>query len=98
MEIIWTEEASKNLNIIYDYISNDNILAADATVDGIYNKVQLLKNHPNIGYIYKRFGMMDIRIILYGHYRIAYTIINNSKSITILGIYHCTMNIKKFIE
>jgi len=62
MEIIWTEEASSNLNDIFHYIAQENIRAAEETIDGIYNKVQLLVEQANIGYIYKKNNYKIIRI------------------------------------
>jgi plasmid stabilization system protein ParE len=36
--------------------------------------VQLLQDFPEIGYVYRKEIDGDIRILLYGHYRIAYLI------------------------
>ena len=49
-EIRWTIEAEVWLRDIYDYIAHDNPSAAARVVDGIYEKAQLLKEHPEIGY------------------------------------------------
>ena len=49
-EIKWTNEADKWLRDIFDYISEDNPLAAQRVVQGIYNKTQILKSFPEIGY------------------------------------------------
>jgi len=51
-KIKWIEEASKWLRDIYDYIARDNPSAAARVAEGIYNKVQILKDFPEIGYIY----------------------------------------------
>jgi toxin ParE1/3/4 len=48
--------------------------AAAKVVSGIYDKVQLLNDFPQLGYKYKSEKEGDIRILLYGHYRIAYLI------------------------
>jgi toxin ParE1/3/4 len=37
-EIRWTEEAVKWLRNIYDYISEDNPIAAQHVIEGIYEK------------------------------------------------------------
>ncbi len=46
----WTSEAVKWLKDIYEYISLDNPDVASKVVSGIYEKAQLLKDFPDIGY------------------------------------------------
>ena len=78
VEIRWTEEAQRWLRDIYDYIAADNPDAARKVVTEIYDKVQILEAHPAIGYRYRAETEGEIRILLYGHYRIAYLITGNS--------------------
>ena len=52
-EIKWTEEASQWLQEIFDYRAKDNPLAAQRDVNGLYDKTQILKSFPKIGYLYK---------------------------------------------
>jgi plasmid stabilization system protein ParE len=68
-EINWTGEAQSWLRDIYDYIAADDPRAAARTVSGIYEKAQLLKQHPEIGYKYEPESSRAVRILLYGHYR-----------------------------
>ncbi|MES9858034.1 MAG: type II toxin-antitoxin system RelE/ParE family toxin [Sedimenticola sp.] len=84
-EIRWTEEAIKWLQDIYEYISEDNPEAAQKVVDGIYEKSQILKTFPEIGYKYRDEPDGEIRILLYGHYRIAYII--KYEVVEMLGIF-----------
>ena len=95
-EIRWTIEAEVWLRDIYDYIAHDNPSAAARVVDGIYEKTQLLKEHPEIGYKYRSESEGEIRILLYGHYRIAY-LLAGDKSIDILGIFHGALEIDRFL-
>ncbi|MES0488699.1 MAG: type II toxin-antitoxin system RelE/ParE family toxin [Leptospirales bacterium] len=97
MEIEWADEASANLKSIFDYIAENNPVAASDTIDGIYAKVQLLENQPNIGFVYKTQASKEIRIILYGHYKIAYTYILEQSIISVLGVYHGAMDIQKYL-
>lgn len=71
-EIRWTVEAEVWPRDIYDYIAHDNPSAAARVVDGIYEKAQLLKEYLEMGYKYRSEPEREIRILLYGHYRIAY--------------------------
>jgi len=95
-EIRWTEEAVKWLRNIYDYISEDNPIAAQKIIEGIYEKTQILKRFPEIGYKYRDEPDGQVRILLYGHYRITYLI--KQDAIEILGIFHGSMEIGKYIK
>ena len=95
-EIRWTDEAVKWLNNIYDYIAQENPTAAQRVVEGIYNKAQILKTFPQIGYKYRDEPEGQIRILLYGHYRIAYII--KHESIEVLGVFHGSLNIEEYIK
>ena len=95
-EIRWTVEAEVWLRDIYDYIAHDNPSAAARVVDGIYEKAQLLKEHPEIGYRYRSESEGEIRILLYGRYRIAY-LLADDQSIDILGIFHGALEIDRYL-
>ena len=95
-EIIWTKEAERWLKDIHDFIALDKPIAAKKVVEGIYNKVQILKRLPESGYRYDKFPEFHIRILLFGHYRIAY-LISDEGIVYILGIYHGALDIDKYI-
>jgi plasmid stabilization system protein ParE len=95
-EIRWTEEAVRWLQDIFNYISEDNPRAAQNVVDGIYEKAQILIRFPKIGYKYRDEPDGEIRILLYGHYRIAYIIKYNV--VEILGVFHGALKIEKYIK
>ena len=96
-KIIWTNEAEWWLKEIYNFISEDNPTAAVETINGIYEKAQSLKEFPNIGYVYEHEKVEEIRILLYGHYRITY-LINSDNDIVVLGIFHGSLTIDKYIK
>ena len=95
-EIVWTEESLSWLEEIYSYISKENPNAAQRTVEGIYDKVQSLSQFPEIGYIYNKDLNPNIRVILYGHYRIAY-FVKGKERVDILGIFHGSLDITRFL-
>ena len=95
-EIRWTIEAETWLKDIYDYIAQDNPSAAVKVVEGIYEKAQLLKEYPEIGYRYCLEPEGEIRILLYGHYRIAYLLARNGL-IDILGVFHGAMKMDRYL-
>jgi plasmid stabilization system protein ParE len=95
-EINWTTEAERWLRDIYDYIMHDKPDAAANVVSGIYAKAQLLRDFPELGYLYRKESDGDIRILLYGHYRIAY-LIKSPKRIDILGVFHGSLDIDRLL-
>jgi toxin ParE1/3/4 len=95
-EIRWTEEAADWLKSIYDYIAQDDPSAAGRVVAGIYERVQLLKSFPALGHRYRSEPEGDIRILLYGHYRIAY-LTKGRDTVEILGVFHTAMEIERYL-
>ena len=96
VEINWTNEAQFWLKDIYDYIAKDNPRIAKKVVNGIYQKVQILKSFSQIGYIYENDENKEIRILLYGHYRISY-LIKDKNTIDILGVFHGALAIERYL-
>ena len=90
----WTDEAQRWLRDIFDYIAADNPVAAARTVDGIYERAQVLCDFPEIGHRYFA-STRNVRILLYGHFRIAY-LIKADGDIDILGVFHGALDIERF--
>lgn len=90
----WTAEAQRWLRDIFDYIAFDNPSAAARTVDGIYEHAQILSTFPEIGHPYFA-SSRNVRILLYGHYRIAY-LIKTDGNIDILGVFHGALDLERF--
>ena len=95
-EIRWTEEAQRWLRDIHEYIAADNPNAAQQVVSGIYEKAQVLRRFPEIGHVYRTEADGEIRILLYGHYRIAY-LLKSSSSIDVLGVFHGALDIDRYL-
>jgi len=96
-EIRWTEEAASWLEDIFEYIAQDGPPAAGRVVNGIYDKVQLLADFPEIGHRYRSEPDGDIRILLYGHYRIAYLVTCGRDVVEIIGVFHGAMDIDRYL-
>ena len=96
-KIRWTAEAEKWLRDIHDYIAQDNKNAAQQVITGIYKKAQILKDFPEIGYKYRSETEGDVRVLLYGHYRITY-LIRSKELIDILGVFHGAMEIERYLK
>ena len=95
-EITWTAEAERWLKDIYDYIAQDNPGAATTVIEGIYQRAQTLAAFPEIGHKYRSEPEGDIRILLYGHYRITY-LIRGQERIDILGVFHGALDIDRYL-
>jgi plasmid stabilization system protein ParE len=95
-EIRWTAEAEKWLKDIHDYISQDDPAAATRVISGIYERAQVLQDFPEIGYKYKSEPEGDVRVLLYGHYRIVY-LIRAIDCIDILGVFHGALDIDRYL-
>lgn len=96
VEIHWTNEAEFWLKDIYDYIAQDKKSIAKKVVTEIYNKAQILQSYPRIGYEYENAEHKEIRILIYGHYRIAY-LIKDENTIDILGVFHGALDIERYL-
>ncbi len=96
-KIRWTAEAEKWMREIYDYIAQDNEIVAQRVIAGVYNRVQILKDFSEIGYKYRSELEGEIRILLYGHYRIAY-LIRSKELIDILGVFHGAMEMERYLK
>ena len=94
-EIRWTDEAVRWLEEIHSHISNDNINIANRVVDEIFEKAQILEEFPRVGYKYEKRD--NVRVLLYGHYRIAY-LIKSDENIDILGVFHGSLDIEKYLK
>jgi plasmid stabilization system protein ParE len=92
----WTQEAETWLRDIYEYIAQDNPVAAARVVEGIYDRAQILSEFPQIGHRYEGIADREVRILLYGHYRITY-LIKSEEDIDILGVFHGALNIQRYL-
>ena len=57
----------------------------------------MLKPFPALGHRYRLEPEGDVRILLYGHYRIAY-LIRGKETVDILGVFHGAMDIDRYLK
>jgi plasmid stabilization system protein ParE len=93
-QVIWTDEAKRWLQDIYDYIATDNEAAAYRTVLSIHERAEILLTLPEIGYRYRE--RPEIRVLLYGHYRIAY-VISPTRDVQVLGVLHGALDMGRYL-
>ena len=92
--IAWTKEAQRWIEDIFEFISADSPSAAARTVQGIYERAQVLTSFPGIGHRYVA-SARNVRILLYGHYRIAY-LVKDDANIDALGVFHGSLDIARY--
>ncbi len=96
VKLNWTPEAEAWLKEIDEYISEDDPDLAKQVVESIYQRVEILKKFPRIGHPYPYRSDIEIRILLFGHYRIAYRI-KSETDIDILGVFHGALDIVRHL-
>jgi toxin ParE1/3/4 len=89
----WTPEAVEWLTRIRDYLAERSPAAAAKVARGIYSQIQLLRTHPDLGYVLNSKYPM-VRCILFGHYQIIYRRIDDG--VEILGVFHASLNLERF--
>lgn len=95
-ELIWTREAERWLQDIFEHIALDDKEAASRTLEGILGKAELLTQHPELGYRYAS-KSTQLRILLHHHYRIAYYI-NADEVIVIIGVFHGALSLERYLS
>jgi toxin ParE1/3/4 len=84
MKLLWTPESIEDRRAIYDYIEADNPLAAIDLDELIFEKSQVLTEHPKLGRIGRVSGTREL--VVHANYILIYTIAG--KEIHILRVVH----------
>lgn len=87
VKIVWTEQSAFDLKNIFDYISKDSKRYAEEQIRRIKSKTTILKTQPESGRIVPELGVLQIRELIEGNYRIIYRILSY-ELIEILTIHH----------
>ena len=84
MELLWTPEAVRDREDIYDYIEGDNPLAALALDELITERTSVLQDFPRIG----RDGRVPdtFELVVHSSYMVVYNIVETQ--VRILNIVH----------
>jgi len=93
----WTGESERWLKNIHDYIAQEGYPdRAEKFVSELIVKGDSLKVFPEIGSVYLNRNGVDIRVVYYGHYRIAYRI--KDDVVFILGVFHGRMLLEDYVK
>lgn len=65
-------------------------------IQSIYDHSQILRDFSESGYRYWDITDRHIRILLYGHYRIAY-LIKQDRDVDVIGVFHGSLKIGRYL-
>lgn len=86
-ELIWAPSALKAIDEIATYISKDSIAAAENIVSLIFERAEVLANHPHFGKPVPELNNNRFREIPVSRYRIIYQLVSDNE-IHILTVHH----------
>ena len=86
MELLWTSEAVRDRESIYDYIEEDNPLAALALDGLIAEKTAVPQDFPRMGRPGKIAGTFEL--VVHSSYMVVYDIVE--RQVRILNVVHTT--------
>jgi toxin ParE1/3/4 len=95
-KVVWTAEGEQWLRRIHDYIAADKPAAAFGVVQSLYKRAEILAQFPEIGHVHKTPSGREVRILLWGHYRIVY-LRRSEGEVHILGVFHGAMDLKRYV-
>jgi len=83
MEVIWSPLALEKVGDIADYIALDKESAAKKWVNDIFDKAENIGAFPELGRLVPELNNPNYREIIFGNYRIIYTVKTKVKILTI---------------
>lgn len=93
----WSEASLTWLEEIHRYISVDNPAAAISVIDGIVQRTKQLQQFPGMGLMLRGLPEGEVRMLLYGHYRIVYLHRPDVNVIEVLGVFHGALEIDRYL-
>jgi plasmid stabilization system protein ParE len=94
-KLIWTEESLAWLKDIDQYLAATSARAAISVLEGIINKVEILREHPRSGAQLADVAGREVREVLYGRYRIVYEFAEAAGAVYVLAVIHSSMDIDR---
>jgi toxin ParE1/3/4 len=83
MEVIWSPLALEKVRDIAEYIALDNDIAAKKWVNDIFDKAENIGEFPEIGRLVPELSNQKYREIIFGNYRIIYSVLSEAKILTV---------------
>lgn len=83
MKIEWSPLALERVEDIAQFIARDNPDAATRWVVDLFESVERLAEFPELGRIVPEVGVRRIREVIYGAYRVIYSVRNDIEVLTV---------------
>jgi toxin ParE1/3/4 len=83
MEVIWSPLALEKVRKIAEYIALDNDIVAKKWVNDIFDKTDNIGEFPEIGRLVPELSNQKYREIIFGNYRIIYSVLSEAKILTV---------------
>lgn len=96
--IRWSEKSILHLEQIYAWIAKDSTRQAKRVVEQIWERTQILSDFPKVGHFWQTDGDAEIRLLYYGHHKVAYRYDPETETVDVLGVYHGRMEFERHVE
>lgn len=83
MKVEWSPLALERVQDIGQYIARDNPAAAVRWVNELFDAVERLGDFPESGGVVPEVGVRRIRELIFGVYRVIYSVIENVQILTV---------------
>ncbi len=84
--------AKEDIKELYDYISRYSLKYADSFIEGLFDRIEDLKNFPEIGNKYPE--NENYRQLIYQNYRVLYKYNKEDDQIIIMIVIHCSRQLR----
>ena len=86
MTVYWTDDALEQVMVISQLLAVTSPQFAERIVTNLFDRVRPLADHPNMGSVYKKAGLTQVRELLVKPYRIMYYV--GRKQVDIIAVLH----------
>lgn len=98
MKVLISNQAHKDIDSIFKYISRDSLKYANETSENIYSRISELEMLPYIGRYVPELEDKCYRELMYKNYRIIYSISDKKNIVYIRFVIHDKRNFKSFYK
>jgi toxin ParE1/3/4 len=95
-QFVLTPLASRDLNEIWEYLSEDNIEAADRMLAAIEKAMQKLARQPGIGHLREDLADRRHRFLLVHSYLIVYR--TSTKPLQVIRVLHAARDVQTILD
>jgi addiction module RelE/StbE family toxin len=86
VQVNWSRQAVEDIYAASEYHRQSSVRYADALIDKIFDKANLLEQHPRMGRMVPELGRDDVRELIYKQYRVVYKIVDEFR-IDVLAVH-----------